>query len=147
MVAETRPRGTGRAVRLEHCPPAVPVARRRFAADVSTRLPDEVAEMLVSEASVVVSELLGNAIRHADALADGTVVLRWQVRDGVVDVEVTDGGGDREVRPSRLSALSTHGRGLRIVRSLAHEWGVVEDTGQRTVWAAMGGPTQRSRST
>ena len=42
--------------------------------------------------------------------------------------------------------LSTHGRGLRIVRHLAHEWGVVEDSdGHRTVWACLGGPSRRRR--
>jgi serine/threonine-protein kinase RsbW len=146
LVVEAPIRGVGRAVRLEHRPPAVPVARRTFAADVSTKLGDEATELLISEASVVVSELLGNAVRHAGALDDGTVLLRWQVRDGVVDIEVTDGGGESDVRPARLSSLATHGRGLRIVRSLAHEWGVVEDHGQRTVWACLGGPTRRRRT-
>ena len=35
------------------------------------------------------------------------------------------------------------GRGLRIVRSLAHEWGVIEDPNGRTVWASLGGPSRR----
>lgn len=143
LVAETRSAGAGRTFRVEHCPPAVPLARRTFAADVSERLGNEAAEMLVSEASVVVSEMLGNAVRHAGPLDDGTVLLRWQVRDGVVEVEVTDGGGESKVRPSALSSLSTHGRGLRIIHSLAHDWGVDEDGGHRTVWASLGGPTRR----
>lgn len=143
VLVEAPQRGDARAVRLPHGAAAVPVARRTFVGDISPRLRHE---MLVAEAGVVVSELLGNAVRHARALSDGSVLLRWQVRAGVVDVEVTDGGGGGEVRPMRPSALATHGRGLRIVRSLAHEWGVHEDAeGRRTVWAALGGPSRRRR--
>ena len=51
---------------------------------------------------MVASELLGNAIRHASPLEDGRVRLRWQVRGGVVDLEVTD-GGSRTSRSGRCA--------------------------------------------
>jgi serine/threonine-protein kinase RsbW len=35
------------------------------------------------------------------------------------------------------------GRGLRIVRSIAHEWGVTEDRTGNVVWATLGGPSRR----
>jgi two-component sensor histidine kinase len=134
-------RGDARAVRVPHGACAVPVARREFMADVGPRFD---GQDVVHEAAVVVSELLGNAVRHAHPLPEGGVLLRWQVRGDVVDVEVTDGGGSSPVVPARPSAFATHGRGLRIVRSLAHEWGVVEDAeGHRTVWAALGGASRR----
>ncbi|MEJ5914288.1 ATP-binding protein [Pseudokineococcus sp. 1T1Z-3] len=139
-VLDSRQRGDARAVAVAHQPSAVPVARRTITADVSSRVDEELAH----EVSVVVSELLGNALRHARPDDSGRVLLRWQVRGDVVDVEVTDGGSASEVRPQRPSPLATSGRGLRIVRSLAHEWGVTEDEeGRRTVWAALGGPTKR----
>ncbi|MEJ5943991.1 ATP-binding protein [Pseudokineococcus basanitobsidens] len=141
-VLDSRQRGDARAVAVAHRPGAVPVARRTVTADVAGRVDDDLAH----EVSVVVSELLGNALRHARPDEDGRVLVRWQVRGDVVDVEVTDGGSPQEVRPQRPSPLATSGRGLRIVRSLAHEWGVVEDDeGRRTVWAALGGPTRRRR--
>ncbi|GAA2034963.1 ATP-binding protein [Pseudokineococcus marinus] len=141
-VLDSRQRGDARAVAVAHRPGAVPVARRTITADVAERVDDE----LVHEVSVVVSELLGNALRHARPDDSGRVLLRWQVRGDVVDVEVTDGGSPGEVRPQRPAPMATSGRGLRIVRALAHEWGVVEeDDGRRTVWAALGGPTRRRR--
>ena len=135
-------RGDARAVQVPHRAAGVPVARRTFLQDVAARLHHDTA----SDAAVVVSELLGNAVRHADPLPPAEVLLRWQVRGVVVDVEVTDGGGRTEVRPLRPGTMATGGRGLRIVRSLAHEWGVVVgDDGSRTVWAALGGPSRRRR--
>lgn len=139
---EARQRGDARAVHVPHRAAGVPVARRTFLRDIAGRVDNGAA----SEAAIVVSELLGNAVRHAGAMVDGQVLLRWQVRGDVVDIEVTDGGARTRVRPLRPATMSTHGRGLRIVRSLAHEWGVVEDvTGGRTVWAALGGPSRRRR--
>ena len=46
-----------------------------------------------------------------------------------------------QARPEAIFAVS--GRGLRIVRSYAHEWGVTEKQGAVTVWAALGGPSRR----
>lgn len=138
--------GHGRALLLPHRPAAVPVARREFVTDVAERLAAENGddEAVISEAAVVVSELLGNAVRHAPALPDGRVLVCWEVQGHVVDVEVTDGGGLTVVRPGPESTSATDGRGLRLVGSLAHEWGVqTEPDGCRTVWAAVGGPSRR----
>jgi len=103
----------------------------------------EVDGTVVDEAEIVVSELVGNAVRHARPLPDGTIRVSWTVRAGVVEVEVTDGGGPTIPRPAPRSLLSVNGRGLRIVRGLAHEWGVHEDHGGRTVWVSLGGPSRR----
>ena len=119
------------------------MARRAVVADLPRAgSPAEVIE----EAESVVAELVGNAVRHARRLPDGTVRLHWQVRDGVVEIEVTDGGGrdPARARPA-VASWPSSGRGLRIVRSLAHEWGVVE-AGRPpgdTVWASVGGPSRR----
>ena len=134
------------------CVSTSPTTAPRSTAGPGDDLPltrEDVVRALVDaldETAVVVSELLGNAVRHAQPLDDGRLLLRWQVRGGVVDVEVTDGGSRHEVRPLRPTEMSVHGRGLRIVRHLAHEWGVVEDAhGNRTVWACLGGPSRRRR--
>lgn len=140
-LVEARQRGDARGMSVPHLPVAVPAARRTVVRDVVTKLDAP----LTHEAAVVVSELLGNAVRHARPLEDGRVLLRWQVRAGVLDIEVTDGGSGGVVRAQRPAAMSINGRGLRIVRHLAHEWGVVEDDGRRTVWASLGGPSRRRR--
>lgn len=142
----TNERGEARGLRVRHHPSSVPLARRAVLQDIQ----HDVDATTQHEAEIVVSELLGNAIRHATP-ADTGIRLRWQVRGETVDIEVTDGGPrnperDRGVRPLRPTPVSTHGRGLRIVRSVAHEWGVQEDEhGRRTVWAAIGGPSKRRR--
>jgi two-component sensor histidine kinase len=90
-----------------------------------------------------VSELVANAIRHARPLADGAIRVHWKVKNNVVEVEVSDGGGPTTPRPAPPTMWAPGGRGLRIVRSLAHEWGVIDEPHGRTVWASLGGPSRR----
>ena len=114
--------------------------RKEIVADLSDRdLPEE----LVGEAEIVASELLTNAVRHARPLSDGTIRVRWKIRGEVVEVEVTDGGGATVPRPAPRTVWLSSGRGLRIVRALAHEWGVTEDRTGNVVWATLGGPSRR----
>jgi serine/threonine-protein kinase RsbW len=103
----------------------------------------EVDATIVDEAEIVISELVANAVHHARPLPDGTIRVTWTVRGGVVEVEVADGGGPTIPRPAPRSLLAANGRGLRIVRGLAHEWGVLEDRAGRTVWVSLGGPSRR----
>src|SRR5471030_3075481 len=99
--------------------------------------------VVVDESEIVVSELVANAFRHAKALPDGTIGVNWTVSAGVVEIEVTDGGGPTTPEPAPRSVWSPSGRGLRIVGTLAYEWGVQEDRIGSTVWASMGGPSRR----
>jgi anti-sigma regulatory factor (Ser/Thr protein kinase) len=103
----------------------------------------EVAEGVIDEAEIVVSELVANAVRHASALPGGTIRVHWTVDAGVVEVAVTDGGGPTTPRRRTRSLWSVGGRGLRIVASLAHDWGFRDHDDGRTVWVALGGPAQR----
>lgn len=129
-----------RTVRIPSSAQAVQRIRRALVEDLQDL---DVSSDVVDEAEIVVSELMGNAIRHARPLLDGMVRVRWKVKSGVVEVEVSDGGGPSTPRPAPPALWSTSGRGLRIVRSLAHEWGVTEDKHGRTVWASLGGPSRR----
>lgn len=63
----------------------------------------------------------------------------WTVgTDGLLKVEVTDGGGPTRPRPSSPSLVAHGGRGLGIVGSLALHWGVRDDApGEVTVWALL----------
>ncbi|HET7477646.1 MAG TPA: ATP-binding protein [Dermatophilaceae bacterium] len=130
----------GRTVRVPWQVPSVPQLRRLVVDDLRRRGLDAV---LVGEAEIVVSELLTNAVRHARPLPDGTVRVHWKVKGQAMEIEVTDGGSDTAPVAAPRSLWSPSGRGLRIVRSLAHEWGVLEDKGNRTVWVALGGPSRR----
>lgn len=127
-------------VRLPWAPVAVSLVRQALLADLRAR---DFPQQTVDEAELVASELATNSIRHARPLPDGHLRVRWKVRPGVVEIEVTDGGGESVPRPAPPAVRAASGRGLRIVRSLAHEWGVVTDRSGVTVWAALGGPSRR----
>jgi serine/threonine-protein kinase RsbW len=127
-------------VRAPHEPASVGKVRREVVNDLQTR---DLPEAIVDEAEIVASELLTNAVRHARPLSDGTIRVRWKIRGEVVEVEVTDGGGESVPRPAPRTVWLSSGRGLRIVRSIAHEWGVTEDRTGSVVWATLGGPSRR----
>lgn len=131
-----------RSVRIPYAVESVPLIRTVLTEDLVGRGVDP---GIVAEAETVASELVANAVKHAKALGDGCVRVRWKVKSGTVEVEVSDGGGPTLVRPMPPSPWANSGRGLRIVRSLAHEWGVQDDKNGRTVWAALGGPSRRRR--
>ena len=128
------------SLRAPHEPASVGKVRREVVNDLQTR---DLPEQLVDEAEMVASELLTNAVRHARPLSDGTIRVRWKIRGDVVEVEVTDGGGESIPRPAPRTVWLSSGRGLRIVRSIAHEWGVTEDRTGNVVWATLGGPSRR----
>jgi serine/threonine-protein kinase RsbW len=129
-----------RTVRVPWRATSVAQVRKALVDDLESR---DVAPAVIDEAEIVASELVSNAIRHARPLADGNLRVHWKVKAGVVEVEVTDGGGDSTPRPAPRTIWAPSGRGLRIVRSLAHEWGVTEDRNGSTVWASLGGPSRR----
>lgn len=145
MVTATTVR-TERRWDLPHAASAVPAAREQLV-DLLTEF--DLPESTVVEAELATSELLGNAVMHGRPNHRGYIGLRVRVRDHGVEVAVTDGGPANgqpvDIRPRRTSIVATRGRGLRIVRCLAHEWGVVVDDelGDTTVWAAIGGPSRR----
>ncbi len=132
--------GRVRTVRLPWDPKSVPQMRRALRTDLEAR---SITEQVISESEMVVSELVANSIRHARPLPDGSVRVHWKVKGNQVEVEVTDGGGPSTPQPLPRATWVSAGRGLRIVRSLAHEWGVSDGDGTRTVWAALGGPSRR----
>ncbi|NHN57220.1 ATP-binding protein [Calidifontibacter sp. DB0510] len=129
-----------RTVRLPFTTESVPEVRQAVREDLAgSQVPADVIE----ETETVVSELVANAILHGRPLPDGTVRVHWKVRPPRIELEVSDGGGERHPVPKPQVPWAASGRGLRIVRSLAHEWGVADEDGRTTVWAAMGGPSRR----
>ncbi|MDO5628488.1 MAG: ATP-binding protein [Mobilicoccus sp.] len=131
-----------KSVRVTHTHKAVREARSTITSDLTARGVDR---MIIDEAEAVVAEFVANSVIHARPLADGCVRVRWKVKSGAVEVEVRDGGAATTPKPVRRSLWAVRGRGLRIVRSMAHEWGVQDERNGRTVWAALGGPSRRRR--
>jgi len=91
-----------------------------------------VEEETVMDATLVVSELVTNALRHGD----GASVLRASLGAGEVQVSVTD-SGDEEPRilPPDLARIG--GLGLVVVDRIATDWGVAAFPGGKTVWAVL----------
>ncbi|TWE11279.1 ATP-binding protein [Rudaeicoccus suwonensis] len=129
-----------RTVRLPWLTDAVPAARAEIVRDL---IRGGLSEQVAQEAETVVAELVANAILHGRPMPDGSVRVHWRARPPRVEVEVTDGGSEKTPTPKPQSDWALSGRGLRIVRSLAYEWGVSNDDGHTTVWAALGGPSRR----
>ncbi|SBT95512.1 Histidine kinase-like ATPase domain-containing protein [Streptomyces sp. DI166] len=103
-----------------------------------------VAESVIDDAVLILSELLSNACKHGrplgDALAgDGDVRAAWRVdATGRLTVEVTDGGGPTRPAPATPSVTAHGGRGLNIITALAEDWGVRDDVhGEVTVWVVV----------
>ncbi|MFE6498618.1 ATP-binding protein [Kitasatospora sp. NPDC057738] len=79
---------------------------------------------------------------------DGGVLVRWQMHaDGVLTLEVTDGGATTRPLPASPSLTSRGGRGLSIVDQLASDWGVRDAPGEVTVWAALPARARHARRT
>ncbi|TDC70179.1 ATP-binding protein [Actinomadura sp. GC306] len=125
-------------VLLPHAPSSVAVARRRLSSEL---IDSGVYDAVVDDATVIISELISNALRHARPLPSGQVKVRWRRLEDVLELEVSDGGAMTEPRrgPGTLSSLG--GRGLGIVETLADGWGVRHEEGSTTVWAILRAPS------
>jgi anti-sigma regulatory factor (Ser/Thr protein kinase) len=91
------------------------------------------APEVVDDARLVATELVGNALRHASPLGNGTVLVRWEVEDSTLALSVCDGGGDG--RPEQVDAkpYDDGGRGLAIVSALSSTWWVEHTSHVHTV--------------
>ncbi len=106
--------------------PASP-ASSRLARELLRRLTGRVED---PRAALVVSELITNAVRHADAAPE--LELAW---DGsVVRIAVFDTGTGRPVLRD-FDVHATSGRGVAIVDAVADRWGVEERDCGKVVWA------------
>jgi len=140
---------------VPHGPESVSAARRRLRKDLAGK---QVPDVVIDDAVLILSELLSNACRHARPLEavpdagerterseyqdghaeDGRVVVGWELHsDGLLTVEVTDGGGPTRPRRGSPSLTARGGRGLGIVGQLASDWGVRDAPGEVTVWAVL----------
>ena len=111
--------------------PALPTsvgAARRFLVQM---LEEWELQGLEYDASVVLSELVTNAVLHART--DVRVGVSYD--DKVLKLEVSDGSPRLPVarRPNPQAAT---GKGLVLVEALASEWGVQRDETGKTIWAS-----------
>jgi anti-sigma regulatory factor (Ser/Thr protein kinase) len=124
-------------VLMPAAPASVPVARRRLTEEL---LQVGVFDAAISDAALVISELLSNAIRHARPLPGAWLQVTWVVAGDSVEVSVSDGGGPTQPRPAQVPLSSLGGRGLSIIENLSRRWGVRADDCGLTVWAVLPAP-------
>jgi anti-sigma regulatory factor (Ser/Thr protein kinase) len=93
--------------------------------------------VVLADASLLVSELVGNAVRHARPLPGGGVEAEWEMQDDTIMLRVSDGGAVTTPQPRTVAADSPDGRGLAIVSTVAATWGVQRAAGRTSVWAAL----------
>ena len=122
------------ALDLPFTPESASVARRQLVQWMRTLgAGDETSD----DARLVVSELVGNSVRHARPLADGTMHVAWTSSGADLDIAVTDGGA--LTTPERVEAgvSDLAGRGLSIVETLAARWWVESTRSRTTVHALL----------
>jgi serine/threonine-protein kinase RsbW len=76
----------------------------------------------IEDGRVVISELVGNSVRHAQPLSDGTILITWCHDGGGVRLSVTDGGSSSRPRAVNASTSALSGRGMAIVEALVNDW-------------------------
>nr|WP_310724020.1 ATP-binding protein [Streptomyces sp. N2A] len=118
-------------VRLPSRPQSAGIARRLTAAVLLKQW--SLTPQLAEQAVLLVSELVGNAVRHTGAR---TLALRMLRRRGWIRIEVRD--------PSRglpclmpVHDLDISGRGLFLVDTLSDRWGVDLLPRGKTTWFEM----------
>jgi anti-sigma regulatory factor (Ser/Thr protein kinase) len=126
---------TSTVVLLPHAPSSVGQARHRLCADLRAH---GVAEPAICDATLVLSELMSNAVRHARPLPGEQIRVVWALSDRTLELAVSDGGGPTQPRTERPPSVSSlGGRGLGIVDHLSRRWGVHSDDLGTTVWAVL----------
>lgn len=124
-------------VLLPHTPASVIAARSQISTDLHEA---GIVSPAIGDATLVVSELLTNAILHARPLPGARVLVAWALRERSLEVAVSDGGAMTRPRTTRLSLSSIGGRGLTIVENLSWRWGVLPNDFGLTVWAVLPAP-------
>ncbi|WP_410809409.1 ATP-binding protein [Micromonospora sp. 067-2] len=128
----TRMAGANTAPRLRvRLEPVAGACRRarEIVADACTRwnLPEA-----AGPAALVLSELVGNVVRHAGTPMQVTVTLRRPY----LHLAVVD-GSQAAARPSGTDLRAEGGRGLLLVRELTQRWGSVPAGQGKAVWAML----------
>lgn len=87
----------------------------------------------IETASLLVSELVTNSLRHGHAVLNASVVLRIGRSDGVLRFEVVDWGRGFEYHRRSEPLDQAGGWGLFLVEELSIRWGVSNGT-PNVVW-------------
>jgi anti-sigma regulatory factor (Ser/Thr protein kinase)/anti-anti-sigma regulatory factor len=87
---------------------------------------------LAAVAQLLATELVANVVRHAHTTMEFTAGLR----DGRIFLAVRD-GSRRLPQPADPGFTDADGRGLRLVKELSDDWGVLPVTDGKVVWTRL----------
>ena len=97
------------------------------------QLADRLGEEQLGDVRLLVSELVTNALRHADLRPGDSITLNVTLEQGIVRVEVCDPGSGFELDGNPGDPDTVEGWGLYLVETLADRWGVERGDGA-IVW-------------
>lgn len=116
---------------VRHGAASAAIVRRQLARELACfDLPADA----IDDAVLVASELVGNAVRHTNAVEAAALDVSWEVDSSGVRVCVGD-PSDQQPRLRTAGDDEPTGRGLKIVDAMSDEWGVERDARGKTVWA------------
>ena len=91
------------------------------------RLAGEISANRLRDVQLLVSELVTNAVRHANLHEGDVIVLVIELADHALRVEVHDPGGGFVPTAPSPDPVRPSGWGLYLVAELADRWGVDSD--------------------
>jgi len=134
-------RADGRAEGGEPAEVAIPIGAHAPGAArgvIAEWLGDHVAPSVLETALLLVSELVGNSVRHSGVPEGEDVVVRVHLWRDDFRLEVEDPGRDGVIAPRPPDRLRGGGMGLHLVQTLSECWGVVRAAeGPTCVWAQL----------
>lgn len=105
---------------------------------------EELSTPVRDDLALLVTELVGNSLRHAGLGPDDAVRVRVVRQRGSVRVEVIDPGPGFSPVRERPGRRQTSGRGLYLVEQVADRWGL-ERGGETCVWFELWTGDSRTR--
>ncbi|MGI8617031.1 MAG: ATP-binding protein [Actinomycetota bacterium] len=111
----------------------VPEAAFQARAVVNDKLGRAVPVKVLEDATLLVSELVTNAVRHAPQKGAPEVELRLERDPERVRVVVSDAGAGFVAAPRLPTASESSGWGLYLVDRIADRWGVISKD-RNEVW-------------
>ncbi|MEV6148865.1 ATP-binding protein [Nonomuraea sp. NPDC052129] len=89
---------------------------------------------LYDDCVLLTSELATNAILHSRSGEGGSFTVSVLAAGSLVRVLVRDGGSSGPPCACRTETQATSGRGLPLIETLSHRWGLVRENGATSVW-------------
>ncbi|WP_405147339.1 ATP-binding protein [Sphaerisporangium sp. NBC_01403] len=91
------------------------------------------AHPALDDVTLLVSEVVTNAVVHSNSRNGGRVTLAIADCHDLIHVDVVDAGGDTAPHVGG-DLLAEGGRGLMLVEMLSHRWDVHDHPAGRTIW-------------